>query len=169
MCLGLGRAQESQGIEGKAPIWGYRIPPPPSPPSAVLGMWLLWTHTALSAGLSPHLLAPATPSLSLRPWGPTHPAHAPPSTGSFPGHSSPDCRKHPAVCSLGWPGRRPQGTRWAEKREWSLGPRRGGADKAASLGKTPQGAPSCSPRRVIASHHVGSNVMNELLLRSPVF
>ena len=49
MCLGLGRAQESPGIEGKAPIWGYRIPPPPSPPSAVLGMWLLWTHTALSA------------------------------------------------------------------------------------------------------------------------
>ena len=28
MCLGLGRAQESPGIEGKAPIWGYRIPLP---------------------------------------------------------------------------------------------------------------------------------------------
>ena len=144
MCLGLGRAQESPGIEGKAPIWGSRIPPPPSPPSAVLSTWLLRAHTALSVGLSPHLLASGTPSLSLRLWGPTHPAHAPPSTGSFTGHSSPECRKRPAVCSLRWPGRQRQGTRWAEKgSEWSLGPRRGRADRAASPGKTPQEAPSC--------------------------
>lgn len=37
VCLGLERAQESPDTEGKAPIWGYRILPPPSPPSAILG------------------------------------------------------------------------------------------------------------------------------------
>ena len=97
VCLGWGAPRRAQTLREKPPFGstGSFLPRLLQPSSAHDS----FRPTQRCLQDSPHLLAPATPSPSLRLWGPAHLAHSPAGTGSFASRSSPKCRKLPAVFS----------------------------------------------------------------------